>query len=274
MPSSPVQRISISFIDRIERVRFAIAFSGLLRAGKAIFLAGPVMLAMVLLTSSARAQTTIHVPADVSTIQGAIQSASNGDTILVAPGTYSENIDFQGKAITVEGTSAATTILQGGSAAGAVVKFTSGEGRSSVLSNFTIQGGVPAAVPDAGGIFIYRASPTIQNNIIQNNTGCGIGGFDSSPLIAGNLITGTAALQEYEQIAMCRDPQGDNSPPPYGPNYAQSTPANGSGILLAGLPIDGQQAQIIGNTITNNDQNHYYLSGTDFRSNPLPSVDF
>jgi parallel beta-helix repeat protein len=225
---------------------------GLFRAIKGILWYVPVPLAMVMIMSSASGQTTIHVPADVSTIQGAIRSASNGDTILVAPGTYRENIDFLGKAITVEGASAATTILQGGSAPGAVVRFTSGEGRNSVLSNFTIQGGVPAAVPDAGGILIYRASPTIENNIIKNNTGCGIGGYDSSPLIAGNLITGTTGLSEYEFYAVCRDPQGDNSPPPYGPNPAQSYPANGSGILLAGLPIDGQQAQINGNTIKNN----------------------
>ncbi len=214
------------------------------------------LLATALAVPSAWAQTTIHVPADVATIQGAIQSASNGDTILVAPGTYRENIDFLGKAITVEGASAATTILQGGSSAGAVVKFVSGEGRDSVLSNFTIQGGVPAAVPDAGGILVYRASPTIENNIIRNNTGCGIGGFDSSPLITGNLITGTVGLQEYELIAVCRDPWGDNSIPNTG-NPAQATPANGSGIILAGLPIDGQQAQLIGNTISNNSS---YLS--------------
>ncbi len=225
---------------------------------KAIPSSVTVLLTAVLLISSASAQTTIHVPSDVSTIQGAIQSASNGDTILVASGTYRENIDFLGKSIVVEGTSSATTILQGGSAPGAVVKFTSGEGRNSVLSNFTIQGGVPAAVPDAGGILIYRASPTIENNIIQNNTGCGIGGFDSSPLIAGNLITGTAGLQEYEFYAVCRDPQGDNSIPNQ-PNPAQGSPANGSAILLAGLPIDGRQAQIIGNTIRNNSS--YFCPG-------------
>ncbi|HWG21612.1 MAG TPA: choice-of-anchor Q domain-containing protein [Terracidiphilus sp.] len=250
--------LMIPFLLRVNLVRLANAFSGLLRAGKAITWAAPVLLAMVLPMSSASGQTTIHVPGDVSTIQGAIQSASNGDTILVAAGTYRENIDFLGKAITVEGASAATTILQGGSAPGAVVKFTSGEGRGSVLSNFTIQGGVPAAVPDAGGILIYRASPTIENNIIQNNTGCGIGGFDSSPLITGNLITGTAGLQEWEFYAVCRDPPGDNSLP-HQTNPAQSIPANGSGILLAGLPIDGQQAQIIGNTINNNSS--YFCPG-------------
>jgi hypothetical protein len=246
-----VQKISISFLDRIKVLRFASAFSGPLRTGKAIPWFAPILLVFVVFMSLASAQTIIHVPADVSTIQGAIQSASNGDTIVVASGTYAENIDFLGKSITVEGTSAATTILQGGSAPGAVVKFVSGESRSSVLSNFTIQGGVPAAVPDAGGIFIYRASPTIENNIIQKNIGCGIGGFDSSPLIAGNLITGTTALQDDEPVAVCRDPLGDNSEPNQA-NPAQGTPANGSGILLAGLPIDGQQAQIIGNAIENN----------------------
>ena len=246
-----MQKISFSFLDRIKVVRFASAFSGSLRTGKAIPWVARILLVFGVFMSLASAQTTIHVPADVSTIQGAIQSASNGDSILVASGTYRENIDFQGKAITVEGASAATTILQGGSAPGAVVKFVSGEGRGSVLSNFTIQGGVPATVPDAGGIFIYRASPTIQNNIIQKNIGCGIGGFDSSPLIAGNLITGTAALQDHEPVAVCRDPLGDNSEPNQ-TNPAQGIPANGSGILLAGLPIDGQQAQIVGNTIENN----------------------
>jgi hypothetical protein len=51
--------------------------------------------------SSAFAQQTIHVPADQPTIQKAINVAANGDTVLVAPGTYVENIDFSGKVITV-----------------------------------------------------------------------------------------------------------------------------------------------------------------------------
>src|SRR2546428_9154943 len=53
-----------------------------------------------LMPHTARA-ATINVPAGQPTIQAAINAASNGDTVLVAPGTYYENINFMGKAITV-----------------------------------------------------------------------------------------------------------------------------------------------------------------------------
>ena len=83
-----MRKISILFLDRIKVARFASALSGSLRTGKAIPWFARILLVFGVFMSLASAQTTIHVPADVSTIQGAIQSASNGDSILVASGTY------------------------------------------------------------------------------------------------------------------------------------------------------------------------------------------
>jgi len=131
------------------------------------------------------AMVPIRVPSDVPTIQSAINVASAGDIVLVAPGTYFENIDFIGKAITVTSESGPQdTIIDGGNA-GSVVRITSGVGRNSVLNGFTLQNGRSTGIRIAG-------SPTITNNVIKNNLGCdggGIGISDGSPLIQLNTIT-------------------------------------------------------------------------------------
>jgi len=153
-------------------------------------------LALLLLISSVNflRAATINVPADQPTIQDAINVAVTGDIVLVAPGTYSENINFMGKAITVKSSGGSkVTIIDGGKLA-PVVTFASAETSKSVLNGFTLQNGSSTfnSQYDGGGVYISSASPTVSNNVIQNNTACNGGGGIavefSSARILNNLI--------------------------------------------------------------------------------------
>jgi hypothetical protein len=184
---------------------------------------------ILLLSRPVSAQNNIHVPGDQATIQGAINVANTGDTVTVAPGTYGENISFLGKAITVTSSGGASgTIIDGGGKAPAV-SFNTGEGSGSVLNGFTIQNGTSTfnSQYQGGGIYISSASPTITNNIVQNNTACSDGGGIAvsfgSPRIQGNTI------QNNTQSA-CSGGSG------------------GGGIALVGAGA----AEIISNVIANN----------------------
>jgi len=129
---------------------------------------------------------------DYSTIQAAIDTALDGQTIIACPGTYTENIVFDNKNIIlrsinpIEPDIAATTIIEGIDK-GSVVKFMGND--ESILEGFTIQKG---SAYHGGGIYITVSSPTIIGNIIQGNEASYGGGIyivsAFSPHIENNII--------------------------------------------------------------------------------------
>ena len=110
--------------------------------------------------------TNVTTQVDYDTIQEAIDAALDGEEILVYPGTYEENILFDGKDIIVSSTNplnsaiVAVTIIDGGGS-DSVVKFTGGD--TSTLQGFTIQNGNASS---GGGIYIENSDPTIISNTI------------------------------------------------------------------------------------------------------------
>src|SRR5437016_1611947 len=129
-----------------------------------------VCVAVFLFVATSFAQNTINVPADQPTIQGAINAANNGDTVLVAPGTYYENINFNGKAVTVTSSGGPSVTIIDGGQNGSVVTFDSGETVSSGLNGVTLQNGHASYNGSndsgrGGGIQIINSSPTVTGDV-------------------------------------------------------------------------------------------------------------
>jgi len=120
----------------------------------------------------------IHVPANQPTIQEGINAANNGDTVLVAEGTYLENIFFYGKKITLaslyimDGNEdhITNTIIDGTNGQGgdwaSVVHFNGGEDTTTTLTGFTIQNGGGFEGRMGGAILCVESGARIVSNRI------------------------------------------------------------------------------------------------------------
>jgi hypothetical protein len=108
------------------------------------------------------------------TIAHAISVAASGDAIMVAPATYTETLTIN-ISLKVIGSSAATTIVDGGHAAAV---FTISAATANVtLSNLTIRNGSGGT---AGGGVINDGALTINSSSISGNGGGAGGGISNS----------------------------------------------------------------------------------------------
>jgi parallel beta-helix repeat protein len=211
-----------------------------------------IALAAVLFVSprAASAQNTINVPGDQATIQGAINVANNGDTVLVAPGTYNENINFNGKAITVTSSAGAVQTIIDGGAVAPVVTFDTNETSTSTLNGFTLQHGISTvnSLYRGAGVYVYFASPLIKSNVIQNNNACvggGIGVYYGSPVIRENTIKSNSmngCSGGYGAISV----DGPGSTEIIGNTIRDNTANTGN---CGGISLDGSSSTTIQNNI-------------------------
>ena len=145
---------------------------------------------------------TCHcVPTEYTTIQAAINAATDGDLILVYPGTYTgegnRDIDFLGKTLTVKSASGPEYTVLDCEFLGRGFYFHSAEDPESRLDGFAIING---SEREGAGIFCVMSSPSITNCSIEGNetagswsNGGGIYCYSASPIITDCSISWNTA---------------------------------------------------------------------------------
>ena len=143
-----------------------------------------------------------------NTIREAITAANTGDTVQVAAGTYRESISMK-DGVSVIGAGASSTTIDGSAQTNSVVRFDETKFNPR-LSGFTIRGGRGEILEDqgantinvGGGIWIIECSPLITNNIIEENlvsqgfargAGIYISNISETPTIQDNIIRNNTA---------------------------------------------------------------------------------
>jgi hypothetical protein len=202
--------------------------------------------------------TIINIPDDYPTIQQGIDASIDGDTVLVQPGRYVENVDFCGHSIVLASfflisgdvSHIHETIIDGDSL-DTVIKFWSRvypypscefEQRPSIIG-FTIRNGHGQY---GGGISCRNSSPLIAHNtIIQNSTDWAGGGIfcwtGSDPVITNNTISDNFA-PEGGGLWICWSH----------PTIEQNTIINNVALKGAGIAVlfcDQYESLVISNSI-------------------------
>lgn len=215
----------------------------------------PFVVSIFMLLPVAAMAAIIQVPEDQPTIQDGIDIAADGDLVMVAPGTYVENILIVDKDITVQSQCGPNiTIIDGNEEPNAVFINLTDE---SILDGFTIQNGFQS------GICSASASPRIENCIVKENSNeDGSGGIFltfSDPIIVNCTIFSNIA--EYGGGICCQysDPIVENC------CIYENTAMGGAGLFLSRSEATVTNCTISGNTATNEGGGIYSIMD----SNPL-----
>ncbi|HPF13940.1 MAG: right-handed parallel beta-helix repeat-containing protein [Planctomycetes bacterium] len=195
------------------------------------------LLGLIVASSPALANDLPILPGQ--SIQSAIESAVDGDRVLVAPGTYLETLNLLGKAIEIVGTQGAASTIVDANYLGQAIVMTQGEGPGTVLRGLTITHGSGGYGP--GGV-VTNGNPTLEDCVIAYNSGRAGAGVRGNPrLVRCRIEHNTSSLNHgggvYGAPTMVDCVVAHNS----------CTSANGGGLYLTGGNAMLSGCQIVGN---------------------------
>jgi hypothetical protein len=157
-------------------------------------------------------------------IQEGIDAAVDGETVLVADGTYAgvgnRDIDFYGKLITVRSEMGPYDCRVECGGEGIGFYFHSGETAEAVLEGVTINGAhvsgsqSGAVVCDGAGLFCKNAAPSVAECWMEHNTGAGVFCNNAAPTLSNCDIWQNSAegvRSEYSDPVLTQCSVWDNA---------------------------------------------------------------
>jgi hypothetical protein len=196
------------------------------------------LLVLLAAGSTIASAAPLQVPGDFPTIQAAIEAASSGDEIVVAPGTYTGPFRITKQIVVRSSNGAESTVLRG-AGADPVVLIESSDGPGGTLSGFTVTGGDGQ---NGGGLFLAGEVAVLDCIVAENNARNGGGAFVmGSPVLSGVRFVENSATSGGAVFA-----GPDSQALIDGCEFDRNTAQLGGGVFLS-PPAAGETFAIIGN---------------------------
>jgi len=193
----------------------------------------------------------LRVPGEYATIQTALDAATPGDIVLVAPGTYHENLRMK-SGVTLASEVGPEVTMTEAAGAGSVIDCVEVSGQTTIRG-FHITGGSGTGDVNGrfgGGIRCWtNASPRIERNVFTGNRAT-FGGaiacrYGSAPLISQNVFRDNVATWEGGGIYAI---DGDGARIRIESNHVSGNEAvSGGGIWVGGIDCEIESNVVIGN---------------------------